>query len=87
MRNALGIPRPLDMLEEIEKLDAQAKQHALRIVEEFEEEGKRRFQLQPGEYRSTIFIIKQRKKYVIWYSRDRSFVTRSNLGAKNDHIF
>ena len=49
MRAAVGIPRPLDMLEEIEKMDEEAKDRALRIIEEFEEEGKRRFELQPGK--------------------------------------
>ncbi len=38
------------MLEEIEKMDEVAKQRALRIIEEFEEEGKRRFELQPGKF-------------------------------------
>lgn len=63
MRNAVGIPRPLDMLEEIEKMDEEAKQRALRIIEEFEEEGKRRFELQPGKPYSSFVLFKYRGSY------------------------
>lgn len=56
MRNAVGIPRPLDVLEEIEKMDEEAKQRAFRIIEEFEEEGKRRFELQPGVHELMEFL-------------------------------
>merc|ERR1712183_115190 len=48
MRQRVGVPQGLDVLTEVEKMEDEERVRCMKIIEEMEDEGIEKLQLQPG---------------------------------------